>query len=76
MNMPDPPCATPYSSHNKSLLKAVKEVASEAMSDTAQEITELKGTDADKLQIMGSLVMGHGTACQLLNGCVVAILLM
>ena len=60
--MPDPPRATPYSSHNKSLLKAVKEVASETMSDTAKEITELKGTDTDKLQIMGSLVMGHGTA--------------
>ena len=59
--MPDLPHATPYSSHSKSLLKVVKEVASETMSDTAKEITELKGTDADKLQIMGSLVMGHGT---------------
>ena len=62
MNMPDPSRATPYSSHNKSLLKAIKEVASETMSDTAKEITELKDTDADKLQIMGSPAMGHGTA--------------
>lgn len=39
----------PYSSHNKSLLKAVKEVASETMSDAAKEITELKGTHTDEI---------------------------
>lgn len=49
MNMPAPSRATPYSSHNKSLLKAVKEVASETMSDAAKEITELKGTDTDEI---------------------------
>ena len=53
MNMPAPPRSTPYSSHNKSLLKAVKEVASETMSDAAEEITELKGTDADEIADCG-----------------------
>ena len=38
MNMPPPPRPTPYSRHNIALLKAVKEVSLETMTDAATEI--------------------------------------
>ena len=75
MNMPGPPRATPYSSHNKSLVKAVKEVSYETMSDAAKEITELKSTDADEIVDCG--VSCDGTwqrrGYHSLNGCATAI---
>ena len=75
MNMPPPPRATPYSSHNKSLLLAAKQVAWETMSVAAKEITNLKGTDADGTADCG--VSCDGTwqqrGFQSLNGCVTAI---
>ena len=61
MNMPAPPGTILYSSHNKSLLKTVKEVSYETMSDAAKEITELKRSDADEI-VVESPVMGHGSA--------------
>ena len=42
MNMPPPPRPTPYALHNKALLKAVKKIALETMSDAAKEIHTLK----------------------------------
>ena len=72
MNMPAAPGATLYSSHNKSLLKAVQEVSYETMSDSAKEITELKGSVADEI-----VDCGHGTwqrrGYQSRNVCVTAI---
>lgn len=47
MNMPPPPRPTLYALHNKALLKAVKKIALETMSDAAKEIHTLKSESDD-----------------------------
>ena len=42
MNMRPPPRPGPYARHNKALVKAVKKISSETMSDAAREIPNLK----------------------------------
>ena len=43
--MPPPPCSTPYSLHDKSLLKASEEICSKTLSTAAKEISDFKGYD-------------------------------
>lgn len=75
MNMPPPPRPTSYSNHNRSLLKAVKEVALETMKEAAEEIHELKPETDDGIAQCG--VSCDGTwqrrGFSSLNGCMSAI---
>ena len=75
MNMPSPPRVTPYSSHNKLLRKAVKDVCSEIMADTAKEVHDLKGKGSDDIIDCGISCDGTWELSGFLslNGCVTAI---
>ena len=56
-----PPRPTPYANHNKALLKAVKKISLEAMSDAAKEIHHLKPQSVDGLKpSVECLLMEHG----------------
>ena len=75
MNMPPIPRASPYSAHNKGLMKASKEVCQESMSKAAKEITTLKGKTEGEVADCG--ISCDGTSqrrgfCSL-NGCVTTI---
>jgi hypothetical protein len=75
MNMPPIPRASPYSAHNKGLMKASKEVCQESMSKAAKEITTLKEKTEGEVADCGISCDGTWQRrgfCSL-NGCVTTI---
>ena len=75
MNMPPPPRPTPYSHHNKALLKAVKEVSLETMTDAATEIHTKDGESINDIVQCGISCDGtrQRRGFSSLNGCVTVI---
>ena len=75
MNMPPPPRPTPYSSHNREILKATKTVCMETMNEAAKEIHHLKKKPDD--EIIDCAISCDGTwqrrGFSSLNGCVAVI---
>ena len=75
MNMPPPPRSSPYSNHNKALLKVVQEVAQETMTNAGREIKQIKPSSDNGLTQCG--VSCDGTwqrrGFSSLNGCVTVI---